>query len=128
MHTDLVTDALKTTTRTRGGLDGSTFHSDRAAQGGSRAFAGLCTQLGVTRSMGAIGTSADNAVCESFPASLKRETFRGAHDHGDPVTCRRTVFAWLTRGNTRRRHSAHGHLSPKEHERRHHTARITLAA
>nr|WP_167368073.1 hypothetical protein [Streptomyces agglomeratus] len=37
-------------------------------------------------------------------------------------------LAWLTRYNTRRRHSANGHLSPNEYERRHHTAKLTLAA
>ncbi|MFC5911061.1 integrase core domain-containing protein, partial [Streptacidiphilus monticola] len=95
---------------------------------GSRAFADLCAQLGVSRSMGAVGTSADNAACESFHASLKRETLQGAGDFGDPVTCRRTVFAWLTRYNTRRRHSTNGYLSPNEYERRHHTAKLTLAA
>nr|WP_244905333.1 integrase core domain-containing protein [Streptomyces agglomeratus] len=82
----------------------------------------------MTRSMGAVGTSADNAACESFHASLKRETLQGTHDYGDADTCRRTVFAWLTRYNTRRRHSANGHLSPNEYERRHHTAKLTLAA
>lgn len=128
MRTDLVTDALRMAARTRGGLDGSLFHSDHGAQYGSRAFADLCTQLGVTRSMGAVGTSADNAACESFHASLKRETLQGAHDYGDATTCRRTVFAWLSRYNTRRRHSANGHLSPNEYERRHHAAKLTLAA
>ncbi|WP_329452911.1 MULTISPECIES: integrase core domain-containing protein [unclassified Streptomyces] len=71
----------------------------------------------------------DNAACESFHASLKRETLQGAHDYGDAGTCRRTVFAWLTRyNNTRRRHSTNGHLSPNAYERRHHTAKLTLAA
>ncbi|MFF4402954.1 IS3 family transposase [Streptomyces sp. NPDC001480] len=128
MRTGLVTDALRMAASTRGGLDGAVFHSDHGAQYGSRAFAGLCDQLGVTRSMGAVGTSADNAACESFHASLKRETLQGARDYGDADTCRRTVFAWLTRYNTRRRHSANGHLSPNEYERRHHTAKLTLAA
>lgn len=128
MRTSLVTDALRMAARTRGGLDGATFHSDHGAQYGSRAFADLCTQLGVTRSMGAVGTSADNAACESFHASLKRETLQGAPDYGDAATCRRTVFAWLTRYCTRRRHSANGHLSPNEYERRHHAAKLTLAA
>ncbi|MFE7648431.1 IS3 family transposase [Streptomyces phaeoluteigriseus] len=128
MRTDLVADALRMAASTRGGLDGAVFHSDHGAQYGSRAFAGLCDQLGVTRSMGAVGTSADNAACESFHASLKRETLQGAPDYGDADTCRRTVFAWLTRYNTRRRHSANGHLSPNEYEHRHHTAKLTLAA
>ncbi|WP_344400083.1 IS3 family transposase [Streptomyces longisporus] len=128
MRTSLVVDALRMAASTRGDLDGAVFHSDHGAQYGSRAFAGLCDQLGVTRSMGAVGTSADNAACESFHASLKRETLQGAHDYGDAGTCRRTVFAWLTRYNTRRRHSANGHLSPNAYERRHHTAKLTLAA
>nr|WP_261400864.1 IS3 family transposase [Streptomyces salinarius] len=128
MRTDLVADALQMTVRTRGNLDGAVFHSDHGAQYGSRAYAGLCDQLNVTRSMGAVGTSADNAACESFHASLKRETLQGAHDYGDATTCRRTVFAWLTRYNTRRRHSANGHLSPDAYERRHHAAKLTLAA
>ncbi|MEV0643518.1 IS3 family transposase [Streptomyces sp. NPDC001984] len=128
MRTGLVADALRMAATTRGRLDGAVFHSDHGAQYGSRAFAGLCDQLGVTRSMGAVGTSADNAACESFHASLKRETLQGAHDYGDSDTCRRTVFAWLTRYNSRRRHSANGHLSPNEYEHRHHTAKLTLAA
>ncbi|MEU1224555.1 IS3 family transposase, partial [Streptomyces microflavus] len=128
MRTDLVSDALRMAARTRGSLDGAVFHSDHGAQYGSRAYAGLCDQLGVTRSMGAVGTSADNAACESFHASLKRETLQGAHDYGDATTCRRTVFAWLTRYNTRRRHSTNSYLSPDEYERRHHAANLTLAA
>ncbi|EFE66470.1 predicted protein [Streptomyces viridosporus ATCC 14672] len=44
------------------------------------------------------------------------------------ATCRRTVFVWLTRCNTRRRHSANGHLSPDAYERRHHAVELTLAA
>ncbi|MFD4612188.1 IS3 family transposase [Streptomyces sp. NPDC058440] len=128
MRTTLVADALRMAARTRDGLDGSVFHSDHGAQYASRAFADLCDQLGVTRSMGAVGTSADNAACESFHASLKRETLQGARDYGDRAACRRTVFAWLTRYNTRRRHSANSHLSPNEYERRHHTAKLTLAA
>ncbi len=128
MRADLVADALRMAARTRGGLEGAVFHSDHGSQYVSRAFADLCDQLGVTRSMGAIGSSADNAACESFHASLKRETLHGARDYGDRATCRRTVFAWLTRYNTRRRHSANGHLSPNEYEHRHHTAKLTLAA
>ncbi|MFE7753408.1 IS3 family transposase [Streptomyces sp. NPDC057428] len=126
MRTDLVSDALRMAARTRGSLDGAVFHSDHGAQYGSRAYAGLCDGLGVTRSMGAVGTSADNAACESFHASLKRETLRGAHDYGDATTCRRTVFAWLTRYNTRRRHSTNGHLTCVPHNSRCLEHRIVL--
>ncbi len=128
MRTSLVADALRMAAQIRRGLDGAVFHTDHGAQYGSRAFADPCSGLGVTRSMGAVGSSADNAACESFHASLKRETLQGARDYGDPATCRRTVFAWLARYNTRRRPSTNGHLSPNEYERRHHTAKLTLAA
>ncbi|MEV7776647.1 IS3 family transposase [Kitasatospora sp. NPDC086791] len=130
MRTELVADALRMAARTRGGLDGSTFHSDHGAQYTSREFALLCGELGVTQSMGAVGSSADNAACESFHASLKRETLRGAHRYPGAELCRRSVFRWLTRYNTRRRHSANGQLSPVDFERRHRqeSARLTLAA
>src|SRR5215212_2036265 len=71
----------------------------------SRAFAEHCRALGVTQSMGSVGTSADNALAESFNATLKRETLRGGHAWPDEHTCRREVFRWVTRYNTRRRHS-----------------------
>ncbi|MFD5659234.1 IS3 family transposase [Streptomyces hirsutus] len=128
MRTGLVADALRMVAAPRGGPDGSVFRSDHGAPYGSRAFADLCDRLGVTRSRGAVGSSADHAACESFHASLKRETLRGARDYGDAGTCRRAVSAWLARCDTRRRHSADGHLSPDEYERRHHAAKLTLAA
>jgi transposase InsO family protein len=129
MRTSLVTDAIEMAVAARGSrVNGVVSHTDKGAQYRSRAFAGLCDQLGVVRSMGAVGTSADNAACENFYASLKRETLRGAHDYGAPAACRRAVFAWLTCYNTRRRHSANGHLSTNEYERRHRAAKPTLAA
>ncbi|MFE3187172.1 integrase core domain-containing protein, partial [Streptomyces violascens] len=93
-------------------------------------FADLCRELGVARSMGAVGTSADNAACESFHASLKRETLQSAHRYSDATTCRSTVFRWLVRYNTRRRHSVNGQRSPVAHEHQHQqrSADITLAA
>ena len=116
MRTSLVADALKMAAATRGSLVGAVFHSDHGAQYGSREFADLCTELGVTQSMGAVGTSADNAACESFHAALKRETLQGVRRYDGPTTCRSQVFRWLTRFNTWRRHSANGHLSPIAYE------------
>ena len=79
MRTDLIIDALSAARDTRGSLAGAIFHSDHGAQYSSKAFAQLCAELGVTQSMGAVGTSADNALAESFNATLKRETLHGAH-------------------------------------------------
>lgn len=130
MRTGLVTDALKMAAATRGGLDGAVFHSDHGAQYTSREFAAVCEELGVTQSMGAVGTSADNAACESFHASLKREILKGKRRWDGPAACRLAVFRWITRYNTWRRHSANGQVCPVEFERRHElrSANMKLAA
>ena len=130
MRTELVADALRMARDVRGGLEGALFHSDHGAQHTSKEFSTLCKNLGVVQSMGAVGTSADNAACESFHASLKRETLQGAHRYDGARSCRLTVFRWLTRYNTRRRHSANGQVSPAAYEQAHQqkSAILTLAA
>ncbi len=76
---ELVSDALRAAAATRGGaLTGAIFHSDHGAQYTSAEFAAVCRQLGVRQSMGAVGTSADNALAEALNATLKRETLQGA--------------------------------------------------
>ena len=127
MRTDLITDALSAARHSRGSLAGAIFHSDHGAQYTSKAFAALCDQLGVTQSMGAVGTSADNALAESFNATLKRETLRGGHSWPDVATCRREVFRWVTRYNTRRRHSWCGQQAPSVYEQQH-AATLRIAA
>ena len=117
MRTELVEDALKAADALRGGLAGAKFHSDHGSQYTSRAFAKLCADLGVTQSMGAVGTSADNALAESFNASLKREVLQDNTSWPDEQTCRREVFRWLTRYNLKRRHSYCRYLSPANYER-----------
>ena len=78
--------------------------------------------------MGTVGSSADNAMAESFNATLKRETLAGAHGWPAPATPRREVFAWITRYDTRRRHSTRDDLSPITYENHRHAATLTLAA
>jgi transposase InsO family protein len=116
MRTGLVEDALNAAAATRGSLTGAIFHSDHGAVYTSRAYAKLCTDLGVTQSMGAVGTSADNALAESFNAALKRETLQDAACWADELACRRQVFRWLVRYNTRRRHSWCSYQSPNAFE------------
>ena len=127
MRTDLITDALSAARHSRGSLAGAIFHSDHGAQYTSTAFAVLCDQLGITQSMGPVGTSADNALAESFNATLKRETLRGGHSWPDAATCRREVFRWVTRYNTRRRHSWCGQQAPSVYEQQH-AATLRIAA
>ena len=66
--------------------------------------------------MGAVGSSADNALAESFNASLKRELLEGRSAFPDQATAYRAVFRWVNRYNTRRRHSAIGNISPNTYE------------
>lgn len=119
MRTDLITDALTAAGATRGSLVGAIFHSDHGAQYTSQDFAQQCAELGVTQSMGAVGTSADNALAESFNATLKRELLQGAHAWPDAPTCRREVFRWANRYNTRRRHSFCRQQTPIIYEQQH---------
>ena len=116
MRVELVQDALNTAAATRGGLSGAIFHSDHGSVYTSKDYARLCGDLGVTQSMGAIGTSADNALAESFNATLKREVLQDAAVWADQTTCRRQVFRWLVRYNNRRRHSWCRYKSPVAYE------------
>jgi transposase InsO family protein len=127
MRTELVVDALEAAAATRGGtLDGAIFHSDHGAQYTSADFAAACARLGAVQSMGAVGTSADNALAEAFNATLKRETLQGAHRWASARHARLAVFRWINRYNTRRRHSKLGQTSPITYEQ--HTAKVLLAA
>jgi putative transposase len=85
----------------------------------SIAFGRRCEQAGVRPSTGRTGTCFDNAITESFFASLEcelidRRTFRTRSE------AERALFSYIEGFyNPRRRHSANGQLSPAEYERRH---------
>ncbi len=119
MRTDLVAAALNDAAATHGSLAGAVFHADHGAQYTSRQYAELCTSLGVTQSMGAVGSSADNALAEAFNATLKRELLQGTAAWSDELSCRREIFRWATRYNTRRRHSWCGQQPPNAYEQQH---------
>ncbi|MGB8943526.1 MAG: IS3 family transposase [Streptomyces sp.] len=127
MRADLVTDALAAAIRTRGSLAGSIMHTDHGAQYTSRTFAEACRSAGVRRSMSAVGSSADNALAESFNATFKRETLQGRKSWPDERQARLDAFRWLHRYNTRRRHSRLGQRSPIAFENALHRTPTTLA-
>ena len=116
MRTELVEDALKVAWCERGTLAGAVFHSDHGSVYTSKSYAALCEQLGVRQSMGAVGSSADNALAESLNAALKRELLEGRAAFPDAPTAYRAVFRWANRYNTRRRHSAIGNIVPNAYE------------
>jgi len=127
MRTELVADALKAAAATRGSLAGAIFHSDHGSVYTSKDYARLCADLGVTQSMGAVGSSADNALAESFNAALKREVLQDSACWADELTCHRQLFKWLTRYNTKRRHTWCRYQSPIAYETSY-TATLPTAA
>ena len=73
LHTELVSAALTMAQHQERLAPGAIFHSDRGTQYTSAAFQAHCAMLGITQSMGATGVCWDNAVAESFFATLKSD-------------------------------------------------------
>lgn len=93
-------------------------HSDHGTEYTALAFGSRCTELGVRLSMGSVGDCYDNAMAESFFASLECEVL-DRHHFATRAEARLAIFQWLEGWyNTRRRHSSLGYLSPLEFERR----------
>jgi putative transposase len=85
----------------------------------SLAFGRRRQQAGITPSMGSVGDAYDNAVTESFFASLECELL-DRHRFRTHAEARMAVFDYLEGFyNPRRRHSALGYLSPADYERSH---------
>jgi transposase InsO family protein len=126
IRTELAIDALNTARRTRPSLTGAIPHTDHGAQYVSRAFADACRKAGVRQSMSAVGSSADNALAESFNATIKRETLQDRKRWSSEREARLETFRWLNRYNTRRRHSRLRHRSPIAYEKASETTPTTL--
>jgi putative transposase len=116
----LVVGALDAAVAARGVqcLDGTIFHSDRGAEYTSAACITACQRLGLRRSMGRTGSCLDNAVAESWFASLKVELVDRAH-YRTRAEARAAIFAWIAWYNRVRLHSARGYLPPIEWEQQH---------
>jgi transposase InsO family protein len=118
LKTDLVDAALTDALRRRRPTPGLVFHSDRGCQYTSAQHARLAAAHGVQLSVGRRGQCWDNAVAESFFATLKTELL---HRQTWPThtACRQAIFEYIEGWyNTRRRHSTLGYLSPTTYENR----------
>lgn len=98
---------------------GVVHHSDRGSQYTAVAFGKHCRETGVRPSMGSRGDCYDNALCESFFATLECELL-DRHRFRSRAEARMAIFEFIEGWyNPRRRHSALGYDSPLGYERRH---------
>ena len=92
-------------------------HSDQGSQYTSIAFGKRCHEAGVRPSMGSVGDCYDNAMCESFFATLECELI-DRNRFRSQAEARMAVFEFIEGWyNPRRRHSSIGYLSPVDYER-----------
>jgi putative transposase len=122
MRTELVEEALQMAFLTRRPPPGVIFHSDRGCQYTSQDYARLARANGVVLSVGLAGECWDNAVAESFFATIKRELIdTRAWPTRDGL--RRAIFDYIEGWyNLHRLHSSLGYCSPAEWEEIHHNA------
>jgi putative transposase len=117
MRAELVVDALNMAVFRRKPV-GVVHHSDHGSQYTSIAFGQRCKAAGVVPSMGSVGDCYDNAMCESFNATLECELLVN-HRFQTQREAALAVFDFIDGWyNPHRRHSALGYVSPVEYERR----------
>ncbi len=121
LRTDLVLAALDMAVAQRKPQD-VVHHSDHGCQYTSLAFGARCREAGIRPSLGSIGDCYDNAMCESFFATLECELL-DRRRFETKADARMALFhfieAWY---NPRRRHSSLGYKSPAAYEQNYHAA------
>jgi putative transposase len=118
LRTELILQALEMAVTQRQ-PSGVIHHSDRGCQYTSYAFGKRCREAGVMPSMGSVGDAYDNAMAESFFATLERELLNRRRFKSQ-AEARMAVFEWIEGWyNPHRRHSALGYRSPVNYERAH---------
>ncbi|WP_222850139.1 IS3 family transposase [Allosaccharopolyspora coralli] len=122
----LVTASLRMAATTRGGdVDGVIFHSDRGSEYTAAATGRTCRALGITRSMGRVGSALDNAAAEAFNSTVKVE-FVHRHHFATRAEARLKIATWIADFyNTTRRHSANDGIAPIPFEHQMAQARAT---
>lgn len=128
MRSELVEAALEMAVAARDrDVAGMIFHHDRGSQYMGQDFRALCEKHKIAQSVGRIGSSQDNAVAESFWATLKRELVHRCR-FATRAEARRAIIVWINHYNGLRRHSSIGNVSPIEWELRWFRAQIAEAA
>jgi putative transposase len=118
LRTELMLEALDMALGQRR-PEGVIHHSDQGTQYTSIAFGLRCQAAGVRPSMGSVGDAYDNAMAESFFATLECELL-DRQRFATPAEAEPVVFEWIEGWyNPHRRHSSLGYRSPNEFERIH---------
>ena len=117
LRTELVLAALNMALAQRRLQGEVVHHSDKGSQYTSLAFGKRCREMGVVTSTGSAGDCFDNAMAESFFATLECELLL-RREFPTQVQARMALFEFIEGWyNTHRRHSALGYLSPNDFER-----------
>jgi putative transposase len=116
MRAELVVDAIIMAADHNDLAGGAIFHSDRGSQYTSALFRDTLSDLDLRASMGRVGSCYDNAVAESWFATLKTEI--GTTTWATRDQARADVFAFIQHYNRHRRHSTIDYLTPEEADRR----------
>jgi putative transposase len=115
LRTELVLEAMQMAIIQRQPSD-VVHHSDQGCQYTSFAFGKRCREAGVRPSMGTVGDCFDNAMCESFFASLECEVL-DRYRLRSHAEARMRVFRYIEGFyNPRRRHSSLDYQSPMNYE------------
>jgi putative transposase len=127
LRTELVTAALDMAVARRRPGPGLVHHSDHGTQYTSLAFGRRLREAGIAASMGSVGDCYDNAMAESFFATLEVELIDRS-DWATPAAARAAVFEYIEVFYNRiRRHSGIGNLSPADFEERYRSIKATRA-
>ena len=117
LRTHLVTESIEMALRSRNPKAGTIFHSDRGSQYASTAVKNLLSQNNFHQSMSSTGNCYDNAITETFFATLKKELIHRCN-FKTRKEAKTSIFEYIeVFYNKIRRHSAIGFLSPLEYER-----------
>ena len=117
LNDELTLAALEMAVQQRPDLAGRIHHSDQGVQYASHSFQAKLEIANIQQSMSGKGNCYDNAVVESFFASLKTEEVDDAH-YETRQQAKTSLFSYIEGFyNSKRRHSSLNYLSPDEFER-----------